>query len=82
MNVDNAAESSPNLQLPDVLVPLLRENTAGAVFVLWPLPLVYLTARTCASFQYAVDEASEGDVAQQDHKSAHHLTPSAVPRKS
>ena len=65
-----------------MLVPLLRENTAGAVFVLWPLPLVYLTARTCANFQYAVDEASEGDVAPQDHMSAHHLTHSAVRSES
>ena len=38
MSVDNAAGKSPNLQLPDVLVPLLRENTVGAVFVRWPLP--------------------------------------------
>ena len=82
MNVDNAKENSPSRQLPDVLVPPLLENTVGAVFVSWPLPLVNLTARACACFQYGVDEADEGDVAQQDHMSAYHLTPSAVTSES
>ena len=71
----------PSLQHPDVLVPPLRENTVGAVFVSWPLPLVNLSARTCACFQHGVDEAGECDVAQQDHMSAHHLTPSAITRE-
>ena len=48
----------------------------------WQLSLVYLTARTCPCFQYGIDEADEGDVAQQDHMSAHHLTPSAVTSES
>ena len=78
MNVDNAAENSPSLQLPDVLVPSSRENSVGAVFVSWPLPPASLTARTCACFQCGVDEAGEGDVALQDHVSAHHLAPSAI----
>ena len=37
MNVDNAVGNSPNLRHPDVLVPPLRENTEGAVFLWWPL---------------------------------------------
>ena len=78
MNVDNAAEKSPSLQPPDVLVPLLRENTVGAVFVSWPFPLVKLTAGVCACFPYGHDKAGGGVVARQDHMSAHHLTPSAV----
>ena len=75
MSDDNAAENSPRLQHPDVLVPPLRENTLGAVFVTRPLPVVYLTARTCACFQNRV----EGDVARQDHMSTNHVTPSAPP---
>ena len=51
MSDDNVAENSPSLQLPDVLVPLLWEDTYGAVFVTWPLPRVYLTARTGACFK-------------------------------
>ena len=54
---------------PDVLVPSLRENTVGAVFVGWPLPLVTFTAWACARFQYGVDEAGEHAVAQHDHMS-------------
>ena len=53
-------------------------NTLGAVFVTWPLPLTNLTARSCACFQYRVDEADESDVAQKDHMNAYHLTPTAV----
>ena len=82
MSVDNAAENSPSLQLPDVLIPPLRENTLGAIFVTWPLSLATLTARTCACFQCRVDETDEGVVAPQDHMSAYHLTPSAVTTES
>ena len=66
MSVDNAAEDSPSLQLPNVLVPPLREKHSG----------VQSPCRDSA--QYGIDEADEGDVAQQDHMSAHNLTPSAV----
>ena len=82
LSVDNAAEDSPSFQLPNVPIPTLRENNLGAVFVTWPLPLVHLAARTCTCFQYGIDEADEGDVAQQDHTSAHHLTPPAVTSES
>ena len=82
ISVANAAEDSPSLQLPNVPIPTLRENNLGAVFVTWPLPLVYLTARTCACFQHGIDEADEGDVARQDHMSADHVTPSAVTSES
>ena len=50
MNVDNAAENSPGLHPPDVLVPLLWENTVGATFVCWLLSLVNFTAGACACF--------------------------------
>ena len=43
---------------------------------------MYLTARTYTSFRYGIDEAYEGDLAQQDHMIAHHLTPSAVTSES
>ena len=82
MSVDNAAEDFPSLQLPGVPVPPLWEKTVGAVSVSWQLSLVYLTARTCACLQCGIDDADEGDVALQDHMSAHHLTPSAVTSES
>ena len=50
MNVDNVAENSPSLQPPDVLVPPLRENTVGAIFVWRPLPLVNFTPWAYACF--------------------------------
>ena len=40
--------------------------------------LMYLTVRIHTPFQYGNDEADEGEVAQQDHMSAHNLTLSAV----
>ena len=40
--------------------------------------LVYLTALIYTTVQCGIDEADEGEVSQQDHMSAHHLTPSAV----
>ena len=76
MSVDNAAQDSPSLQLPDVLSTAfagkhsgcsLRSSVGRCV-----RSLVNLIAfRTCACFQYVVvDEAGiEGDVAQQDHMS-------------
>ena len=75
MSVDNAAEDSPSFQLPDVLVSPLQKNTPGAVSVSWQLSLVYLTARIKTCFQNGIDEADEGNVAKQEHMSAHHLTP-------
>ena len=75
-------QNSPSLQPPDVPAPPLQKNTLGAIFVTRPLSLVYLTDRTCACFQNRVDEADEDDVAQQDHTSAYHLTPSAVTSES
>ena len=78
MNVGNAAEDSPNLRHLDVLVPPLRENTVGAVFMWRPLPLLNFTAWADARSQYGDDEAGEGVVAQEDHMSADHLTRSAT----
>ena len=82
MSVDNAAEDSPSLQPPNMLAPPLRENTAGPVSMSSQLSLENLTAQTYTSFQYGIDEAHEGDVAQQDHMSANNFTPSAVTSES
>ena len=55
----------------DLLVPSSRENNPLLSFL-------RLTAWVCARYWFGVVETGEDDLAQQDHMSAHVLTPSAV----
>ena len=77
MSVDTAAEDSPSFGLLKCLYRRCGKTQRGQS-PCRDSSLVYLTARTYTPFQFRTDEADEGEVARQDHMSAHHLTPSAV----